>query len=286
MEYGQVLSEFLLALRSAIGRLRLAQPLGTIAMGGTLNVKRNAPVPRNKAIYTRQIKASLSFMSQLEQKGQPLTPEAPAEVRWPEIVHRLRLAHPDAHCALDYETPLQLLVATILSAQCTDERVNQVTPELFTRFPDVQAFARADRGELEEVIHSTGFFRQKARFIQETSQRILHDFDGAVPDRLEELLTLTGVARKTANVVLGEIFGVAEGVVVDTHVKRLSQRLALSDESTPQKIERDLMALLPREFWIEISHLLIFHGRRVCFARNPDCQSCTLNDICPSAFIA
>lgn len=224
-------------------------------------------------------------MSQLEQKGQPLTPDAPVELRWPVIVQRLREAHPDAHCALDYETPLQLLVATILSAQCTDERVNQVTPELFTRFPDVQALAEADRQELEETIHSTGFYRQKARFIQETSQRLLLEYDGEVPGTLEELLSLTGVARKTANVVLGEIFGVADGVVVDTHVKRLSQRLGFSKESTPEKVERDLMVLLPKELWIEISHLLIFHGRRVCFARNPQCAACTVNDICPSAFL-
>lgn len=224
-------------------------------------------------------------MSQLEQKRQPLTPDSSAEERWPEIVRRLRQAHPDAHCALDYETPMQLLVATILSAQCTDERVNQVTPELFSRFPDVQAFAAADRSELEEAIHSTGFFRQKARFIQESSQRLLQEFDGKIPDNLEQLLTLTGVARKTANVVMGEIFGRAEGVVVDTHVKRLSQRLGLSAEKTPQKIERDLMVLLPRDLWIDISHLLIFHGRRVCSARNPDCASCTVNDLCPSAFM-
>lgn len=224
-------------------------------------------------------------MPHLEQKGQPLTPDAPAEERWPEIVRRLRQAHPDAHCALDYETPLQLLVATILSAQCTDERVNQVTPELFRRYPDVQALAAANRQELEEIIYSTGFYRQKARFIQEASQRLLRDFDGEVPGSLEQLLTLTGVARKTANVVMGEIFGVAEGVVVDTHVKRLSQRLGLSAEKTPEKIERDLMALLPREFWIEISHLLVFHGRRICTARKPDCAGCPVNDICPSAFL-
>ncbi|HZD09722.1 MAG TPA: endonuclease III, partial [Candidatus Binatia bacterium] len=139
---------------------------------------------------------------------------------------------------------------------------------------------------LEETIRSTGFYRQKARYIQETSQRLLDEYGGEVPGDLEQLLTLTGVARKTANVVLGEIFGVAEGVVVDTHVKRLSQRLALSEETTPQKIEQDLMALLPRDLWIEISHLLIFHGRRICHARNPECAACMVNDLCPSAFIA
>jgi endonuclease-3 len=224
-------------------------------------------------------------MSQFEQKQPSLTPESPPAERWPEIVNRLRQAHPDAHCALNYESPLQLLVATILSAQCTDERVNKVTPHLFARFPDAEALAAAEREELEEVIRSTGFFRQKARFIQESSRRLLQQYGGKVPDEMDQLLTLTGVARKTANVVLGEIYDVSEGIVVDTHVKRLSQRLALSDEDTPQKIERDLMSLLPRDLWIDISHLLIFHGRRVCQARNPDCAACTLNDLCPSSVV-
>lgn len=224
-------------------------------------------------------------MIRQDDAGEPLSPDAPAAARLPEILARLRRAHPDAHCALNYETPLQLLVATILSAQCTDERVNQVTPDLFEKYPDVTAFAAADRAELEEAIRSTGFFRQKARYIQESSQRLLEEHGGVVPDDLDALLQLTGVARKTANVVLGEIYGVAEGVVVDTHVKRLSQRLELTTETTPTKIEGDLMELVPRDEWIEISHLLIFHGRRVCDARNPDCPSCTLNDLCPSAVV-
>jgi endonuclease-3 len=200
-------------------------------------------------------------------------------------VRRLRETHPDAHCALNYETPLQLLVATILSAQCTDVRVNMVTPALFEQFPDVEALAAADREALEEAIRSTGFYRQKARYIQETAQRLLDEHGGKVPDSMEELLQLTGVARKTANVVLGEIFGKAEGVVVDTHVKRLSQRLAFTEESSPEKVERDLMALLPRELWIEISHLLIFHGRRICEARTPKCGECPVADLCPSAVV-
>ncbi len=248
--------------------------------------KRASRRPENKAISTHTIFASLSSMTRLEQNEQSLSPDAPVAAPWPEIVKRLQQAHPDAHCALDYETPIQLLVATILSAQCTDERVNQVTPDLFRKYPDVAALANADREDLEQAIHSTGFFRQKARFIQETARRLLLEYDGQVPGSLEELLTLNGVARKTANVILGEIFGVAEGVVVDTHVKRLSQRLGLSAGTTPEKIERDLMALMPQELWIEIAHLLIFHGRRVCFARKPACAACTLNDICPSAFIA
>lgn len=221
----------------------------------------------------------------MEQKRQSLSPDAPAEERWPTIVSRLRVAHPDAHCALDYETPLQLLVATILSAQCTDERVNRVTPELFSRYPDAEAFAAADREELEEAIRSTGFYRQKARYIQESSQRLLQDYGGQIPQEMDDLLQLTGVARKTANVVLGEIYGVAEGIVVDTHVRRLAQRLGLSGEKTATKVEQDLMSLLPESLWIEISHLLIFHGRRVCHSRNPQCQACTLNDLCPSAVL-
>jgi endonuclease-3 len=199
------------------------------------------------------------------------------------IIERLRAAHPDAHCELDYKTPIQLLVATILSAQCTDKRVNQVTPALFAKYPTVTDFVAADRVELEQAIHSTGFFRQKARFIQEAAHAIVHEHGGHVPDNMTDLLKLTGVARKTANVVLGEIYGIADGVTVDTHVKRLANRLGLTEAKNPQKVERDLMALIPRESWIEISHLLIFHGRRVCAARRPACQLCTLNDICPSA---
>lgn len=221
----------------------------------------------------------------MEQKREPLTPDSPPEERWPEIVSRLRRAHPDAHCALDYETPLQLLVATILSAQCTDERVNKVTPDLFSRYPDVESFAAADREELEEAVRSTGFYRQKARYIQESSQRLVQEYGGQVPQEMDDLLQLTGVARKTANVVLGEIYGIAEGVVVDTHVKRLAQRLGLSGEKRASKVEKDLMSLLPKSLWIEISHLLIFHGRRVCHSRNPQCQACTLNDLCPSAVL-
>ncbi len=199
-----------------------------------------------------------------------------------EILLRLRDAHPNAHCELNYETPIQLLVATILSAQCTDKRVNQVTPDLFTRYPTATDFAGADRAELEEAIHSTGFFRQKARFIQESSRVIVHEYGGEVPATMPELLRLTGVARKTANVVLGEIYGLAEGITVDTHVKRLANRLGLTTASDPNKVERDLIAIVPQESWIEISHLLIFHGRRICFARRPDCLNCSLADICPA----
>jgi endonuclease-3 len=198
------------------------------------------------------------------------------------IIMRLRNAYPDAHCELNYDTAHQLLVATILSAQCTDERVNKVTPDLFTKYPTAVDFAAADRQELEEAICSTGFFRQKAKYIQESSHAVVHEYGGEVPGTMEELLTLNGVARKTANVVLGEIYNVADGITVDTHVKRLAKRLGLTGQTDPARVEKDLMALIPEESWIEISHLLIFHGRRVCFARNPNCANCPLNDICPS----
>ena len=200
-----------------------------------------------------------------------------------ELIRRLRVAHPDAHCALDHENPFQLLVATILSAQCTDERVNQVTPALFARFPTPEAMAAADRAELEALIRTTGFFRNKAKSLQGASALICQNFGGEVPQEMDELTSLPGVARKTANVVRGVCFGLADGIVVDTHVKRLSQRLGLTQEKSPEKIEKELMALVPVEDWIDIAHLLIFHGRRVCNARKPDCANCTLAEICPSA---
>jgi endonuclease-3 len=209
--------------------------------------------------------------------------ETPAYVA--EIIARLRAAYPDAHCALDYETPVQLLAAVILSAQCTDERVNLTTPALFARYPTAEALAAAGQDEMEELVRPTGFFRQKARYIREAAQRILLEYGGEVPPAMDDLLSLPGVARKTANVVRGEIYGLADGVTVDTHVKRLAGRLGLTRETDPVKIERDLMAIIPRESWIEIAHLLIWHGRRVCFARKPNCAGCVLNDICPSAFV-
>ena len=200
------------------------------------------------------------------------------------VLQRLQAAHPDAHCELNYETPLQLLVATILSAQSTDVRVNQVTPNLFAKYPDAAAFAAADRAELEAIIRPVGFFRQKAMFIQETAVAILQNYGGKVPNEMAELIRLKGVARKTANVVLGEIYGKAEGITVDTHVKRIARKLGLtSSDKDPIKVERELMAIIPKDQWINISHLFIFHGRRVCIARRPDCPNCTLNDICPSA---
>ncbi len=213
--------------------------------------------------------------------NEELTPGSAVHVA--EVIDRLRATYPDAHCQLDYETPIQLLVATILSAQCTDERVNQTTPALFARYPTAEALAAADPTELEALVRPTGFFRQKARYIREAAARLLAEHGGEVPADMDALLTLPGVARKTANVVRGEIFGLADGVTVDTHVKRLSARLGWTTQTDPVKVERDLMALVPRESWIEIAHLLIWHGRRLCTARKPDCPACPLNNICPSA---
>lgn len=206
----------------------------------------------------------------------------PASQRIAEIIDRLRLAHPDARCALHHRNAFQLLCATILSAQCTDERVNLVTPVLFERYLTPQAMAGADRAELEEIIRSTGFFRNKAQSLQEASAAICERFGGEVPAVMGDLLSLRGVARKTANVVLGVAYGIADGVVVDTHVKRLAHKLGLVESSTPEKIEQELMALLPRQDWIDIAHLLIFHGRRVCNARKPLCAQCVLAELCPS----
>jgi endonuclease III len=212
-----------------------------------------------------------------------LNAATPAQARLPEILHLLRELHPDAKCALDFESPLQLLVATILSAQCTDERVNKVTPVLFARYPTAQALAEADREELEQIIHSTGFYRNKAKNVQEACRRIVTEYGGEVPSNMADLLSLAGVARKTANVVLGNCYAIADGIVVDTHVKRLSERLGLTTQTDPEKIERDLMAMTPQADWIDMSHLLIFHGRRVCDARKPRCGDCPLSYLCPFA---
>lgn len=203
------------------------------------------------------------------------------EERIAELLNRLKSEYPDAECALFHDDPYQLLVATILSAQCTDERVNKVTPGLFERYPDVENLAGADEEELRELIRSTGFFRNKARNLIGAARRIANEFGGRVPRTMEELLSLPGVARKTANVVLGTAFGIADGVVVDTHVKRLSRRLGLSGHKEPVKIERDLMEKIPMDQWVLFSHRLIHHGRRVCKAQRPRCEQCVLTDLCP-----
>jgi endonuclease-3 len=198
-----------------------------------------------------------------------------------EQIERLLVQlYPAAKCALDYETPFQLLVATILSAQCTDVRVNLTTPALFKRYPDAAAMARANPRELEKIIQPTGFFRSKARSLLSASKDIVEKHGGAVPDTLEELVALHGVGRKTANVVLGNAFGVP-GITVDTHVKRLSNRMGLTKQGDPEKIEQDLMKLIPEKDWTMFSHRMIFHGRQVCFARKPNCAGCLLHEVCP-----
>ncbi len=196
------------------------------------------------------------------------------------ILASLKKAYPEAECALTHATPLQLLIATILSAQCTDKRVNLVTPDLFRKYPTAEAFARASLKTLERMIHSTGFFRNKAKNIREACRRLVKEHNGQVPQSMEELLQLPGVARKTANVVLGTAYGVASGVVVDTHVFRISRRLGLTRAKTPEKVEQDLMAQIPAREWINFSHRLIHHGRRICSARSPQCTLCALEPHC------
>jgi len=200
------------------------------------------------------------------------------------IIRRLRKAYPDAHCALNHTSAFELLVATILSAQCTDARVNIVTADLFRKYRGPEDYLKVSQKELEKDIHSTGFFRNKAKNIQAACKRIIEEYHGEVPRTMEEILTLGGVARKTANVVLGNAFGIASGVVVDTHVSRLSQRLGLTTNTTPEKIERDLAEIVPKRTWVLFPHLMIWHGRQICIARKPKCGECVLNDICPSAF--
>ena len=200
-----------------------------------------------------------------------------------KLIARLRRAYPQAECALVHEDPFQLLVATILSAQCTDARVNLVTPALFARYPVPEAMGKADPSELEQLIRSTGFYRNKAKSILGTSRRIVEAYGGRVPRTMEELLTLPGVARKTANVVLGAGFGVGVGIAVDTHVDRISHRLGLTRGKNPEQVERDLMKAVPRARWILFSHLLIHHGRQVCLARKPKCGACPVQDLCPAA---
>ncbi len=207
----------------------------------------------------------------------PLAPE-----RVEAILKALDEAYPNAVCALNHRTPWELLVATILSAQCTDVRVNMVTPELFRRFPTPAAMAKARLSEIEGLIRTTGFFRNKAKSVQGAAKKITEEFNGRVPQTLAELITIPGAARKTANVVLGVSFGKAEGVVVDTHVFRIARRLDLAKGDTPQEVERELMAVLPQDRWISFSHQVIHHGRQVCIARNPKCRNCNLETLCRS----
>lgn len=196
----------------------------------------------------------------------------------------LKKHYPDAHCALTFQTPLQILVATILSAQCTDVRVNKVTPVLFKKYKTCADFANTPRNELEQAIRSTGFFRSKAKSIQESCEILVKKFEGEIPKTMAELITLPGVARKTANVVLHNAYSIVEGITVDTHVRRLSQRLGLTKQNDPKKIEIELMKIVPQTEWANISYLLIDHGRAICKAIKPKCEDCFLNKLCPSAF--
>jgi endonuclease-3 len=210
-----------------------------------------------------------------------VTPSPALRRRTTQILAILKRTYPDAHCALHFTTPLELLIATILSAQCTDERVNQVTPALFTRCPDAKSLAAISQQELEKIIHSTGFYRAKARSLRSCAASLVKDHQGKVPKTMEALHKLAGVGRKTANVVLGNAFGLAEGVVVDTHVGRLSRRMGLTRHLDPVKVESALVRLIPKEDWTLVSHLLIAHGRKRCNARKPDCVQCELRKLCP-----
>jgi endonuclease-3 len=211
------------------------------------------------------------------------TAGTPAKERFPKILARLKEAYPDAHCELDFSSPFQLICATILSAQCTDVRVNMVTPVLFAKYPHARALADARQEDVEEIIRSTGFFRNKAKSLIGMAQAVVAEHKGEIPATMDALVALPGVGRKTANVVLGNAFAINAGIVVDTHVARLSARLGLTRHTDPVKIEQDLMALTPQDDWALLSHLLIFHGRRICIARKPKCGECVLAELCPSA---
>ncbi|HEY7401735.1 MAG TPA: endonuclease III [Actinomycetota bacterium] len=217
--------------------------------------------------------------------GPELTRESPIEERAPVIVEQLSAAYPDAKVALHFTNPLECLVATILSAQCTDEKVNEVTASLFQKYRSPEDYLRVPEEELRADVKPTGFFNQKAARIRAASARIVDEFGGRVPDAMEDLLTLPGVARKTANIVLGNAYGIVEGIAVDTHVRRLSNRLGFSDQSDPDKIEKDLMALVPPERWFGFTYVLIDHGRAICIARKPKCAECPVNRLCPASLV-
>ena len=245
-------------------------------MAGTKSIKKTAGKKR-RAVRPPERKLPRPAVTKT---SSPRGPLAPARVA--AILKGLDEAYPNAECALHHRTPWELLVATILSAQCTDVRVNMVTPELFRRFPSPAAMAKATLPELESLIRTTGFFRNKAKSIQGAARKLITDFGGEVPKTLAELITVPGAARKTANVVLGVSFGKAEGVVVDTHVFRIARRLELAKGDTAEKVEQELMQVLPRDRWISFSHQVIHHGRQVCLARNPKCNQCNLEPLCRS----
>lgn len=217
--------------------------------------------------------------------GRMREPKFQRQARTQEIIRLLKRAHPDARCALNHSNAFELLVATILSAQCTDERVNKVTAELFRKYRKPEDYLKVRDTELQQDVKTTGFFRNKTKSIQGACKVLIEEFGGAVPRTMSELLRVPGAARKTANVVLGVAYGIAEGVVVDTHVSRLSQRLKLTRQKDPVKIEKELMELVPKKDWIIFAHLLIFHGRRVCKARRPLCEECIVEKLCPSSML-
>lgn len=214
-----------------------------------------------------------------------LTRESPIEERAPEIIKRLSKAHPDAHVALNFTTPLECLVATILSAQCTDERVNMVTKTLFKKYRNPQDYLKVPVEELAADIKPTGFFNQKTKSIRGACERIVAVYGGKVPNTMEDLITLPGVARKTANIVLGNSYGVVDGIAVDTHVRRVGERLGFTSEKDPDKIEQDLMRLIPRKRWFDFTYVIIDHGRGTCVARKPKCEECPVSDLCPSSLV-
>ncbi len=221
----------------------------------------------------------------MSSKSPAVTRTSPIEERAPEIVKRLSKAYPDAHVALDFTNPLECLVATILSAQCTDERVNIVTKTLFRKYRRAEDYLKVPVAELAADIKSTGFFNQKTKSIRGACDRIVEVYGGKVPNTMEDLITLPGVARKTANIVLGNSFGVVEGIAVDTHVRRLAQRLGFSTEDDPNKVEQDLMRLIPKKRWFDFTYVIIDHGRGTCNARKPRCEECPVNDLCPSSLV-
>jgi endonuclease-3 len=261
----------------ANGAVRVVHARGTPAAGKVARVVAKATKSAGeKLASTASSKAAMS------RKATPAGKMAPPV----ETLERLRSMHPDAHCELDHDGPFQLLVATVLSAQTTDVNVNKATPKLFERFPDAHALAAVDPREVEPFVSTLGFFRQKSKSLVGLAKKLVEHHGGEVPSRLDDLVKLPGVGRKTANVVLGVIWNKPEGVVVDTHVQRIAQRLGWTRNTDPVKIEQDLIELIPREQWDMTSHLLIFQGRRVCFAQKPNCEGCALNDVCPSAFNA
>ena len=242
-----------------------AKPRATARGPAKTSVKASPKKPRATSVATA---------------AKPSTVASDLRAQAKQVIRGLAKAYPDATCALTHKNAYQLLVATILSAQCTDERVNMVTPVLFAKYPDVRALAAADQSELEAIIRSTGFFRAKSNSLRGMARGVLENFDGEIPRTLEDLITLPGVGRKTANVVLGTVWGIASGIVVDTHVKRITNLLGLVTSTNPEQIEQDLMPLIPQSEWVDFSHRLIHHGRRICIARRPQCAICPLLSCC------